>query len=106
MRMSGWHCVVVGVVERDDNVLLVRQQGPNGEEGWSFPGGIVEDGETLAEALRREFLEETGLSVEAERLLWTVEGHLPGFRGLTFVFAANCESEAGPEVCDPDDIVK
>lgn len=45
-------------------VLLIRrgQEPLKGE--WSLPGGAVELGETLEEALRREVLEETGLAVE------------------------------------------
>jgi 8-oxo-dGTP diphosphatase len=53
--------VSVGVW-RDGAVLLVRRGGAAGEV-WSFPGGHVEWGESLAAAARREVLEETGLSV-------------------------------------------
>jgi 8-oxo-dGTP pyrophosphatase MutT (NUDIX family) len=41
------------------------------------PGGKLEDGETLAEALVREMKEETGLDVEPGRLLYVCD-HLPG----------------------------
>lgn len=45
-------------------MLLVRRGQPPLEGQWSLPGGVLELGEGLEEGLRREVLEETGLSVE------------------------------------------
>ncbi|MFE5243382.1 MULTISPECIES: NUDIX hydrolase [unclassified Streptomyces] len=56
--------LVIGIVRRGDDVLLVRESlGADGENLWSLPGGGVEDGELMNEALRRELREETGLLV-------------------------------------------
>ncbi|MCB5168879.1 NUDIX hydrolase [Streptomyces bambusae] len=56
--------LVIGVIRRGEEVLLVRESlGVNGEVLWSLPGGGVEDGELMNEALRRELREETGLLV-------------------------------------------
>ena len=44
-----------------------------GVRSWSLPGGKLEDGETLAEALVREMKEETGLAVEPVRLLYVCD---------------------------------
>ena len=55
---------VCGLVRRDGLVLLVK----NPQRGWELPGGIVERGETVTEALRREICEESGILSEPERL--------------------------------------
>jgi len=49
---------------RDGRVLLVRRARPPMHGLFTFPGGVVEAGETVIEALRREVLEETSLVVE------------------------------------------
>ncbi|MFE4695030.1 NUDIX hydrolase [Streptomyces sp. NPDC056749] len=56
--------LVIGIVRRSNEILLVRERlGIDGEMLWSLPGGGVEDGELMHEALRREMREETGLLV-------------------------------------------
>jgi 8-oxo-dGTP diphosphatase len=58
------HHLVAAVIRRGDEVLLVRQQGPDDPDAaWALPGGMVEDGELLSEALAREVREETALEV-------------------------------------------
>ena len=53
---------VAGVVIHNNSVLLVKKS--NLEELWSFPGGAIEIGETLHEALTREVLEETSIIIK------------------------------------------
>lgn len=57
--------------DRAGAILLQRRTDNN---LWSLPGGALESGETLAEAARREVLEETGLSVGTLRLVDVFSG--------------------------------
>ncbi len=54
---------VGAVVLRRGRVLLVRRGGQPSSGKWSLPGGLVELGETTAEAARREIREECGIEI-------------------------------------------
>ncbi|GGP84981.1 NUDIX domain-containing protein [Streptosporangium pseudovulgare] len=54
------------ITDADDRVLLVK---PNYRPGWSFPGGIVENGEAPHDCAAREAMEELGVQVEVGGLL-------------------------------------
>ena len=56
---------VSGLIRRQDRVLLVQRSRPPLTGLWSLPGGLVEAGETLEEAARREIREETGIEADA-----------------------------------------
>jgi len=63
---------VVLAADRKTVVLIRRGQEPRKGE-WSLPGGAVELGETVEEAVVREVLEETGLRVEPIRILKVID---------------------------------
>ena len=58
------YLAVSAAIIRDRRVLLVRRAGGPGRGLFSLPGGVVELGETLEEAVVREASEETGLRIE------------------------------------------
>jgi 8-oxo-dGTP diphosphatase len=74
-RRTEWPRLGVGAVIRDRKrrVLLIERAKPPGVGTWSFPGGSLEWGETVEQAVRREVREETGLVVTPDRLLCVTE---------------------------------
>ena len=72
-------CVGAIVTDEQGRLLMIKRGHEPGAGLWSIPGGRIEPGETDAEALVREMLEETGLTVQVGRLLGTVQR--PGLDG-------------------------
>ncbi|MBY0504314.1 MAG: NUDIX hydrolase [Bryobacteraceae bacterium] len=70
------------IIERG-RVLLCRRGKPPYEGYWSVPGGLVELGEPVLEALHREVREETGLQVSVTRLAEVYERINPDEDGRT-----------------------
>jgi len=72
---------VGAIIFEGDSILLVERAGEPLKGYWSLPGGLVETGELIEDAVRREVREETGLLVELlsrfdifERIMRDAEG--------------------------------
>ena len=79
--------VVAGVLVQNGHVLICQRRADDHHPGkWEFPGGKVEFGERLDEALRRELQEELGIDVRVGRMLWRTEYQYPGRRRLCLTF--------------------
>jgi mutator protein MutT len=76
-------CAVGAIVLEKGEVLLVRRNRAPALGQWSLPGGRVEWGETLREAIAREVREETGVDIEVEGLAGIAERILPDDEGKT-----------------------
>ena len=71
--------VAVGVIVRDDGAILLSRRDPAAHQGgkWEFPGGKLEPGESVEEALRRELEEELGIVPLAARPLIRIPWRYP-----------------------------
>ena len=74
------HIEVVAAVIHEGNKIFATQRG-YGEfkDGWEFPGGKIETGETPEQALKREIKEELDTDIEVGELIDVVEHDYPTF---------------------------
>jgi 8-oxo-dGTP diphosphatase len=71
---------VVAAIIRNDGKIFATQRGYGTfKDGWEFPGGKIEQGETPQEALRREIREELETDIEVGDLFDTIEYDYPEF---------------------------
>ena len=71
--------VVAAIIIDDGNVFATQRGYGEFKDGWEFPGGKIDAGETPEEALIREIKEELDTEVEVKELLDTVEYDYPNF---------------------------
>jgi len=91
------------VIPDEEGRILMAKQSHEGKDIWMVPGGGIEAGENAADAAVREVLEETGLEIRINRLLWHVE-EVSENRGQRFVNFFLAE-KVGGELClgaDPE----
>lgn len=110
--MSAALSVVAAVIQRDGK-LLVCQRPAHKRHGtlWEFPGGKLEQNETLLQAAQRELYEELSLHVTAAgALLFTIKDEASGFE-INFL---EVETDGNPQLhehesmqwCSPADLLK
>jgi len=85
---------VAAILSLEGRVLLVRRNIEPGLGAWSLPGGFIEIGETVEEAMIREVHEETGIMSRPLNVVG-VQSHLAGFYGDVIVVCYEAEQVSG-----------
>ncbi|MEI5908486.1 NUDIX hydrolase [Bacillus spongiae] len=68
---------VYGILLKDDKLLVVNKNRGPYINRYDLPGGSLEEGEALSKAMKREFLEETGLEIEIKENIGVIDFKLP-----------------------------
>lgn len=71
--------VAAAVIKRGNEIFATQRGYGDFKDGWEFPGGKLEPGETPEEALRREIREELESDIEVKEHIITVENDYPDF---------------------------
>ena len=71
--------VVAGIIKDGDKIFATQRGYGEFKDGWEFPGGKMEPGETPQEALTRELKEELAIDVNVGEFLCTVDYDYPTF---------------------------
>jgi 8-oxo-dGTP diphosphatase len=87
--------VVAAIIKYEDKILCV-QRGENKfnyiSKKYEFPGGKIEAGESMNEALKREILEELQMQIDVQEKFLTVKHQYPDFLLTMHSFICNCET--------------
>lgn len=84
--------VVAAIIIQNEKVFATQRGYGTFKDGWEFPGGKIEKGETPQEALKREIREELNVNIEVESLFDKVEYDYPDFHLSMQCFISSIES--------------
>lgn len=71
--------VVCAVIRKDDRIFAAQRGYGEFKDGWEFPGGKIEAGETPQQALKREIREELDTEIDVGELIDRIEYDYPEF---------------------------
>lgn len=93
MQDTRKHVQVAAAIIMDDGKIFATQRA-HGEfkDGWEFPGGKIEQGETPQQAAKREVIEELDTEIEVGELFDTVEYDYPSFHLTMYCFLCTVKS--------------
>ena len=84
--------IVSGIVSVGDKILMCRRAQEPGKGQWAPPAGFLECGETLQQGAARETYEETGLTIDPDRLDLSGVINIPGIDQILVTFRIDLET--------------
>jgi len=96
---------VYGIYVENEKLLVINKNGGPYINRYDLPGGSLEAGESLPIAMKREFLEETGIEIEILKNIGVIDFQLPnnwnGFTDLHHIAVYYLVNKVGGELIEP-----
>lgn len=80
------------IIDLEDSIVLIKRLNPPFKDHWAIPGGFIELGERVEEAVIRETKEETGLTVKIDRIFRVYSDPERDPRGHTITLVYVCKN--------------
>ena len=96
-----WGLTARGICEHNDKILLLKLRSHSAHDAgkWEIPGGKVKKCEFFDEALKREYLEETGLEIDVDSLINVVKHNYTAcktseeIKSIQLIMKVTCETD-------------
>ena len=86
--------VVAAIICKGEYIFATQRGYGDFKDGWEFPGGKMEPGESPKEALVREIQEELSTTISVDKFLCTVEYDYPKFHLTMHCYLCSLQTEA------------
>ena len=97
------HDCAAALIVRDGKILMGLREYQKGNPVWTFPGGRCELGEKPEDGLRRETIEEIGITdLDIVKLLGKKKGMYRDETGVDVVSMFKCTTHQDPQLCEPE----
>lgn len=96
--------VTAAIIEKDGKILIARRRHPLMGYHWEFPGGKLEEGESLEDCLKREIMEELGIMITVGRLV-SSRKHVLNCQSAIVLYAYHAEYISGEIVLTDHDAI-
>ena len=100
---------VYGICLEGNQLLVINKNGGPYINRFDLPGGSLEEGESLSEAMQREFLEETGLEIKINENIGVIDFKLPWqwkeFTDVHHIAVFYTVEKIGGKICEPEQFV-
>ena len=81
--------VVIGIIKKNDKILLIQRERGDFIGLWGIPGGKVEECEHIDKAIKREILEEIGIITKFDKILGVATEIMHDNNSTSFIYVCN-----------------
>lgn len=94
--------VAIGIIKKGEEILLIKRERGNFKGFYGIPGGKVEEGEYIDEAVKREIREEVDLDLKFNKLLGVATENMQNNNKMVILYCCELEMDEKQEIKNPE----